>query len=109
MRISLLGLLLATCGCASLANHLTHVGTSVGLGLTAATVAMFGGPIGGSPVVSAPPSGSETEVTVTTEATAAAPAPAQAYQTWIVTRTTCGSAREYHVRCVRAQGQACFF
>ncbi|HZS39182.1 MAG TPA: hypothetical protein VFF06_20265 [Polyangia bacterium] len=113
MRVTLLGVLLAACGCASLANHLTHVGTAVGLGLTAATVAVFGGPIGGSPVVSAsvapaPVAGGEAEVTIVSD-TAAPPAPAQAYQTWIVARTACANAREYHVRCVRTQQQACFF
>jgi hypothetical protein len=110
MRVTLLGLLFAACGCASLADHLTRAGTAVGLGLTAATVAMFGGPIGGSPIVSAPQAGGEAEVTITTETSApAAPAPTSTYQTWIAARTACANAREYHVRCVRAQGQACFF
>jgi len=115
MRNTLLGLMLAACGCGALANHLTHVGTAVGLGLTNATVAVFGGPIGGSPVVSAQPASApvasgEAEVAITTEAAAPAPIAAPStYQTWIVSRTACANAREYHVRCVRTQSQACFF
>jgi hypothetical protein len=110
MRHTMLALLFAATGCAHLADHLTHVGTAVGLGLTSATIAVMGHPIGGSPIVSSAPAPAPVVVEgapVTAEVTVAAEAPV--YQTWIVARAACANGREYHVRCVRSQGQACFY